>query len=126
MATAKPKYIACYVCRLCKKEYGTMKATVGVARNSMFYPLRDEYIGNGPKLRMKHDCDDGGIGVADFIGWRKEEHIPIVDKETWEKAQEKIEGAPRGYKRQDGKLVIDEEQKEAVEAALDRYLKGES
>lgn len=51
----------------------------------------------------------------------------IVDRTTWEAAQKKMKeeqpAAPRGYKCQDGKLVIDEEDAEKIREIFDRYTK---
>ena len=60
------------------------------------------------------------------------DHHAIIDREAWEAAQAKMQKrkrseqptAPRGYKWQGEKLVIDEEDAKKVLAAFDRELRG--
>ena len=52
------EYKARFKCRLCKKEY----------RNSVTNdPL-------SPRMNEVHYCNDGSIGVADFIGWELQKY----------------------------------------------------
>lgn len=77
------EYRAIYKCRLCGKEFEGISFCE--KDNSPFYAVASFVMGNDSfEMRYKkpakiihkaekHDCKDGSIGLADFIGFRKVE-----------------------------------------------------
>lgn len=68
----RAEYKAKYLCRLCKKEYRTGLTTGrAVAAKETMLMLHNLARPDMPELLAVHYCDNGGIGVADFIGWER-------------------------------------------------------
>lgn len=68
----RAEYKAKYLCRLCKKEYRTgITAGRAVASKETILILHNLGKPDSPTLLTVHYCDNGGIGVADFIGWER-------------------------------------------------------
>ena len=80
---AMTEYRAIYKCRLCGEEFETTPFCEN--DNSPFYVMASFVTGNdsfemGYKKPSKiiykaekHDCKDGSMGLADFLGFRKVE-----------------------------------------------------
>ncbi len=69
------EYKAIYKCRKCGKSFG--EAITGderLARKTLICACLETPSGEpmSPTLYFPHSCDNGDLGVADFIGWEKE------------------------------------------------------
>lgn len=68
------RYLAIYKCRLCgetfcAKEAGGRRAALNAAICASMGKLPEP---NAPTLNDIHSCEDGSIGIADFIGFKEE------------------------------------------------------
>ena len=72
------EYRAIYKCRMCGEEFGSAVTTsTDIAIKHMLIVTVQykppEYIGTSVTELSMHSCKDGSLGLADFIGFRKEE-----------------------------------------------------
>lgn len=69
-------HCAIYKCRLCLQQFSILAPTDNeTARYHVMELAVNGKPGNVysfPLLLTLHSCDDGSVGLADFIGWRKE------------------------------------------------------
>lgn len=67
-------YQAVYKCRLCGKVFQYDKTYKRNSALRKIWSFNDNipYISNNMQYTV-HDCQDGSIGLADFIGFRKVE-----------------------------------------------------
>ena len=63
-------YEEIYQCRLCKEEF---VVACGHTRERAMQVV-GVYIASTSGLHLPHGCDDGGVGVADFVGMRVKEN----------------------------------------------------
>lgn len=84
--------------------------------------------------RMREDLKRGtftGV-ICSENGEAAIEHPAIIDRETYEAAQAVMKARkdnpppPRGYKWQDGELVIEESEAELVRSEIDKYVRASS
>lgn len=68
------RYLAIYKCRLCGETFGAKEA--GGRRTALnaaiFASMGKPPEPNAPTLNDIHCCEDGSIGIADFIGFKEE------------------------------------------------------
>ena len=70
------EYKAIYKCRLCGERYESGATTnrnlalqTTVELTVMGYSVEPQ----APTMTESHDCEGGGFGVADFLGWEAKE-----------------------------------------------------
>ncbi len=69
------KYKALFKCRLCGKTFINSETSneivaLNAAIKAIFGKMSEPLV---PTLYDIHICDNGGIGIADFIGFRKDD-----------------------------------------------------
>lgn len=67
---------AIYKCRLCLQQFSILAPTDTETACHHVMELavsgKPDNVYSFPFLLALHMCDDGSVGLADFIGWRKE------------------------------------------------------
>lgn len=71
-------YTSMYKCRLCGKVY-----SISVTNNKVIRKFSD--WNRGIKMRKEysnkvfyHKCDDGSIGISDFVGFKYDKILPYI------------------------------------------------
>ena len=70
-------YKSVYKCRLCGCIYrngGTTGLTIAEASLAEIHVGICGTVPMAPRKTETHHCDDGSLGVADFLGWEMEEN----------------------------------------------------
>jgi hypothetical protein len=96
MGTLTPArtFRAIYKCRLCGKRFEEESCSGGIAFDATMTLTgqNDYYVdgcGIGSHLRWIHNCENGGIGLADFCGFKLWEENDN-NKEKYERDKPKI------------------------------------
>lgn len=65
-------FVAIYKCRLCGKKIKYAHAGYVIAFKDVSSISAGNKIESKAKDKILHLCDDGSIGIADFLGYKKE------------------------------------------------------
>jgi hypothetical protein len=71
-----PQYTLVYQCRLCATKFDAYPVEDGIGTLKSILAVTNQVAAasGGPATRplsQRHDCPDGGLGVADVVGVRK-------------------------------------------------------
>ena len=71
----KAVYIALFKCRICCEVYSaTETESRNIAQKAAISAVLGKVSdGQDPALHDIHICEDGGIGIADFLGFKRED-----------------------------------------------------
>lgn len=67
------RYLAMFKCRLCGETFAAKEAggRQTALHTAIFASIGKEPEPNAPTLNDIHICEDGGIGISDFIGYKE-------------------------------------------------------